>query len=268
MKPSKKAVMVARAAGWRAVFIWLCASAFSGASFSSEVVDLPPDQVRVFVDQNPKVVLLFTSPDPNCGYCKGTADMFAEGVRSHGRADWRYALVQWPRWKQQPDLGTGIKVYGVPDHQVYVDGAYVRGAGGRAKSADELMVSIERAQDGKPRQNKAVDITPELEEGLKAYGGRKVLVGTLFECERRFHESKSVYAKEINGWIDSRSGPLKIGTRAMLSTLGLPSNPFAPTVKKHVSAIEVTINREFGIDGSESLTPKKCDQLAGALDRF
>jgi hypothetical protein len=251
--------------------LWLLAGVVASTSAMAErnVIELQPSEVSAFVQQNPKVVVQFTSPDKGCGFCVGADKLFTEGVAQSGKDGWKYVRVQWPRWNQMPEFAPPVKVYGVPDHQVYEGGVYKGSGGGRGKNAADLMASIDKV--GAPREANApirVEMTPEILTGLRFYALRKVLFGALRGCERQLHDNKSVYKPKMQGWMDAHAAELKLGTRAMFATFGSKQHPYQDEMNRQAEQISEKLAKDIGIIDGQPARLAQCDQLAESLDKF
>lgn len=238
------------------------------------VTELQPSEVAAFVRQHPKVVIQFTSPDQRCGFCIGADELFTQGVAQSGKDGWKYARVQWPRWKEMPAFAPPVKVTGVPDHQIYEGGAYKGSGGGRAKDAASLMASIEnlgkrpRPTASAAAASNASEMTPEIRTGLRFYAMRKVLGSTLHACERQHHDSKPVYADQLHGWGGSHAAELKLGTRAMLSVMNIDKHPFMDEEARQTGLVRSNLVKLVGIVEGKPGTLEQCDKLAASLNKF
>ena len=231
------------------------------------VVDLQPLEVAPFIRHNPKVVVQFTSPDRGCGYCIGADKTFTEGVTQLGMDGWKYVRVQWPRWREIPTFDDPVKVSGVPDHQVYLDGAYKGSAGGRANDAATLMASIE-GKVNPPKQAQAAVITDDLRKGLRAYALRKVLGQTLHDCERNHYDNKPTFVSHMQAWSGANAVDLKLGTRAMLSTLGTKAHPYKDEMAREAQVTRIRLQKTLGLEEGKPLPQEKCEALANQLGTF
>lgn len=239
----------------------------SSALAERVVVELQPSEVAPFIRQNPKVVVQFTSPDRGCGYCIGADKTFTEGVTQLGMDGWKYVRVQWPRWRDMPTFDAPVKVSGVPDHQIYTDGAYKGSAGGRAKDAATLMASIE-GKVNPPQQAPAPLITDDLRKGLRAYALKQVLGQTLHECERNHYDNKPTFVSQMQAWSSANAVDLKLGTRAMLSTLGTKTHSYKDEMAREAQVTLIRLQKSFGLEEGKPWPQEQCDALARQLDTF
>jgi hypothetical protein len=251
--------------------LWLLAgiTASTGAIAERTVTELQPSEVAAFVQKNPKVVVQFTSPDKGCRFCVGADKLFTDGVAQSGKDGWKYVRVQWPRWSQIPEFAPPVKVSGVPDHQVYEGGLYKGSGGGRGKSAEALMATIDKV--GVPRAPDApirVEMTPEVLTGLRFYALRKVMFGTLHDCERQLHGNKPAYAPKMKGWMEAHAAELKLGTRAMLVTLGSKQHPYMDEMNRQAQQVNEKLATDIGIVQGQPAQLPQCDRLADSLDKF
>lgn len=238
------------------------------------ITELQPSELSTFVRRHPKVVVQFTSPDVRCGFCTGADQQFAEGVAQAGMEGWKYARVQWPRWNEMPAFAPPVKVWGVPDHQMYEGGEYKGSAGGRAKDAAALMASL--AKLGARTQPTATsgaapqppEMTPEIRNSLRFYALRKVLGGAIHDCERQHHDNKPVYAARLHGWSDAHAAPLKLGTQAMFSTLGAKQHPYLDETARQSSSVSEKLAKDLGIVEGKPTLLEHCERLADSLDKF
>lgn len=251
-------------------------AASTGAMADRTVTDLQPSELGAFVQQHPQVVVQFTSPDKGCGYCIGADKLFTDGVAQSGKEGWKYVRVQWPRWNQMPTFAAPVKVWGVPDHQVYEGGAYKGSAGGRGKDAAALMASIANvgvrpnaaAAGAAASAPKPAEMTPEIRTGLRFYALRKVLGGAVHDCERQHHGNKSVYAPQLHAWIDSHAVELKLGTRAMFATMGAKQHPYKDEMAQQSALVSDKLTKDVGIVEGQPATLAQCEELVASLGKF
>jgi hypothetical protein len=256
--------------------LWLLAGLVTVTSVMADrtVTELQPSEVSAFVRQNPKVVVQFTSPDVRCGYCVGAERQFVEGVARSGKEGWAYITVQWPRWIDMPTLAPPVKVWGLPDHQIYEGGQFKGSAGGRANDPAALMASIEALHEQTAPTAKAASappsaaFTPELRSGLRFYALRKVLGGAIHDCDRQLHGNKPFYAPRLHGWTELHAEALTLGTQAMFSILGVEQHPYRYDMEQQAALVRAKLAKDLGMLEGQPATLAQCEHLADSLGRF
>lgn len=123
------------------------------AQAQPQVPEIAASDLSSYLKGNDKVVVLFTSPDPKCGFCVGADKGFEQAVGrllSQGgeAAQWRYVKVQWPRWNQFPEPIKALGVGGVPGRWAFVRASVVGTADGRELDIEHLSRGIVAAQTG------------------------------------------------------------------------------------------------------------------------
>jgi hypothetical protein len=120
---------------------------FSGAN--AQVVDITPDQLDSYVKRHQLVILQLTSPDKKCGYCIGTAETFDSAEKLlkdgqfKGRSDFVFVRIQWSPWRAFPtNMPPWVTLYGVPEHQVIIDGKKVQPPVGVSMGKQESAIQL------------------------------------------------------------------------------------------------------------------------------
>jgi hypothetical protein len=129
---------------------WCFCITFNAWAQATPVVqDILPADLPSYLASNHKVMVLFTSPDPKCGYCVGADAGFEQAVQKLGRSDWRFVRVQWAPWRAFPPEVEGLKVSAIPSRAAVVQRRVVGWADGRVPDVDLLAQGLKAAMAGK-----------------------------------------------------------------------------------------------------------------------
>ena len=242
--------------------VWALYSAFALAQ--SKVIELQPHEVAPFLQKHPRVVVQFTSPDVRCGYCRGADKLFDEAVATLGKKDWMYARVQWARWKETPQFGEGVEVYGVPDHQIYLQGRFAGGGGGKSASPAALMKSLD---DGARRfaDNQRAG---ESQRALLQLHVREHLLQTIVSSCGDLHPGqKPVFDTRFNQWKDENAVALKAANRMKLKVaVRGQDKQFEDAVDQERQAVKQRIHEAMGVDLGKTPTLVQCTRMTADLN--
>lgn len=188
------------------------------------VQNISAAELPYYLASNPKVFVLFTSPDPKCGYCIGADTLFEQAVQKVSRPDWRYVCVQWAPWRAFPPEVVALKVSGIPSRAAVMQGQIVGWADGQTKDIDVLSQGILAAKRGEnwsaPRsrpqpQVKAQtsppararepvnveDWLPPMQPGWAEVQGRRTYMLALRQhCLSRHPQTEQVLRSALNQW--------------------------------------------------------------------
>jgi hypothetical protein len=114
------------------------------ACAAAPVTELKPQELAAFVARHDYVVVQMTSPDLGCGYCKGADNTFDRAAALPHEPKLAYARIQWKPWREIPDFGPLVRVYGVPEQYVFRNGKALGGTGGRPASAAGLLAQVDQ----------------------------------------------------------------------------------------------------------------------------
>jgi hypothetical protein len=244
-----------------AIATWvLCGSA---AMAQSKVIELQPNEVAQFVQKHPQVVILFTSPDVGCGYCRGADKMFDEAVSALGKPDWTYARVQWARWKETPPFGPGVNVYGVPDHQIYLQGRFAGGGGGKAANPAALMKSLDEGARRFAENQRA----GEAQQASLRWHVRERLFETITTTCAELHPvQKQAFDARFKQWKEENADTLKAANRMKLqAALRGQDKQFEEAVEQERLAVKQRIQRDMGVDAGKTPSAAQCTQMTSGL---
>lgn len=120
------------------------------ASAPTTVIDVGPDDLIAYLSAHDRVVILFTSPSPRCGFCVGADKTFSTAIAALPQEGWSYVRTQWPVWNQFPYIATAAGVLGLPDHAVYARGSVIGRVSGRHLDPAVLAEKIGAVQRTAP----------------------------------------------------------------------------------------------------------------------
>lgn len=202
----------------------MCALGVAWAQAPVVVQELQAAELPGYLQQYPKVMVLFTSPDPKCGYCVGADTFFEQAVQKVARPDWRYVRVQWTPWRAFPPEVEVLKVSGIPSRAAVVQGRVVGWAHGQTKDIDALSQGILAAKSGenwsapsnRPQPQARAQASPpaqrskpvNLEDWLRpmqpgwaeVQGRRTYMLAVRQQCISRHPHTEQVLRAALNQW--------------------------------------------------------------------
>lgn len=141
--------------------------AASGVIAQVDAGSIEPSEIHAAVAQPGYTLLLLTSGDAGCGYCKGQDKLFDEVAGSYKGA-LRMRQVSWSPWSKLPDQKFFPRtIYGVPIWQLFEDGKFVAESSGRMLNAAQVRFFVENAIADQelavadPRQGEPLERLPE-----------------------------------------------------------------------------------------------------------
>jgi hypothetical protein len=247
----------------RAVAATTCVLCGSLAAAQSKVIELQPGEVAPFVQKYPQVVILFTSPDVGCGYCRGADKMFDEAVSTLGKRDWMYARVQWARWKETPQFGPGVEVYGVPDHQIYLQGRFAGGGGGKAANPAALMKSLD---DGARRFADNQRANEAQQASFRLHVRERLFETITTTCTELHPGQKQTFDTRFKQWKTDNADALKAANRMKLqAAVRGQDKQFEEAVEQERLSVRQRIQQEMGVDLGKTPSAAQCTQMTSGL---
>ncbi|WP_445230588.1 thioredoxin family protein [Duganella rhizosphaerae] len=258
--------------GWMAL---MCAAAQAAAA---PVAELKPDQLAVYVAGHEYVVVQLTSPDPGCGYCKGADKIFDQAAAAPHRPALAYVRVQWSPWRQIPDFGKLMPVYGVPMQYVFKQGKLLGDVSGRPAGAQDFLAKVDEVIADPPANRAAVEpaaATPEApsaplsdaEQGaLRQMIRRDSLKLVTGMCASRYTEHAKMYQDALQAWSGARQAGLKQAATLMLArTSGADAAAMGKLVDAEQKAMQAWHTDKLGLSMQKAPTMADCDKIAAGL---
>lgn len=249
----------------------LAAAALSTAAGAAAVVELKPSEVAAFVARHEYAIVQVTSPDRKCGYCIGADKNFDAVAAAAGDRKFGFARVQYTPWREIPDFGTLMPVFGVPEHTIFRDGKRVgRTDVYREKPAafyarvDAVLAAppvkpgpgiVQRAPQPAPEPMDAAETAD-----LRLMVRRDLLQAAMNECGKRFPAGADKYGAAVKSWEASRKEALNRGAMLFLRGRGDP---------KQFAGEEVEALKQWmaglGIGMQKKAESADCDRMVGAM---
>lgn len=123
--------------------------------------DVRPDRLEAFVKADRVAVVLFTSPDPKCGYCVGQLNVFNAAAVHYRNEPPVFAYVQWKPWREFPRMNLPRRLYGIPHVMVFRNGEVLGELEGRFADPAKLVTLVDDALAGKLKPLPHVATPPE-----------------------------------------------------------------------------------------------------------
>ena len=247
----------------RAVAAIACVLFGVQAMAQSKVIELQPGEVAQFIQKHPQVVVQFTSPDLGCGYCRGADKMFDEAVSTLGKRDWMYARVQWARWKETPDFGPTVKVWGVPDHQTYLQGRYAGSGGGKAASPAALMKALDD-ESRRFAENQRANETQQA--SLRLHVRERLFETVTTTCGELHPGQKQAFDTGFKQWKDGNADALKAANRMKLqAAVRGQDKQFEEAVEQERLSVKQRIQKDMGVDLGKTPSLAQCTQMTSGL---
>jgi hypothetical protein len=238
----------------------LCAA---HAAAQSKVIELQPGEVEQFVQKYPHTVIQFTSPDVGCGYCRGVDKLFDEAVTTMGKKDWVYARVQWARWKNIPQFGPNVNVYGVPDHQIYVQGRYAGSGGGKAASPATLMQSLDDGARRFADNQRGADLQ---QASLRLHVREHLFETITATCAELHPGQKQALDARFKQWTSDNADALKAARRMKLqAALRGQDKQFEAAVEQERLSVKQRIQQEMGVEHGKTPSAEQCTRMTSGF---
>lgn len=242
------------------------------AAFAAQVEDIPPQAIRSTAQAKGVTLVLFTSPDKGCGYCAGQRELFDQFAKTYD-GPVRLRAVQWSPWRAFPaDDLFQAKVYGIPQWQVYRDGALLADISGKMADAGALRSKLDAALRGELVKPKAPEpaapakpADPPLTEAERHALGlmvRRDLARAAFDrCRTAQPGDAQVYGDSLAAFEARHRDALDHSARLMLKRSG----PGSSTEMRPI--VDAEARRLKDEAPMESATADGCRRLAQALSR-
>lgn len=241
-------------------------------AFAAQVEDITPQAIRTTAKAPGVTLMLFTSPDRKCGYCVGQRELFEQFAKTYD-GPVRLRAVQWSPWRAfPPDELFAAKVYGIPQWQVFKDGALLGEITGKVADAEALRGKLDAVMRGeaiKPKMlewpAKAPATEPPLTDAERQALGllvrRDLARGAFDRCRAANADDAPLYRESLEAFEARHRSPLDQAARLMLKRSGSDSG----TEMRAIADAEARrLNDEAPM---ESATADGCRRLVQALAR-
>lgn len=258
--------------GWMTI---MCAAAQATAA---PVTELKPPQLAAFIAAHEYVVVQLTSPDPGCGYCKGADRIFDQAAALPHQPPLAYARVQWTPWRQIPDFGKLMTVYGVPTQYVFNKGKLLGDIAGRPTGAPAFLAKVDEVIADPPADRVAVEpqaVAPEApaaplseaEQGaLRQMIRRDALKLVTGMCANRYPEHAKAYQDALQAWSGARQAKLNQAATLMLArTSRADAAAMGKLVDEERKAMQAWHTEKLGLSMQKAPTLGDCDKIAAGL---
>lgn len=203
----------------------LAAALLSAGAAAAQVTELKPGEVADFVARHEYAIVQVTSPDRKCGYCIGADRKFDKMAAAPAGKRFAFARVQYSPWREIPDFGTLMPVYGVPSQTVFHKGKRVGDAGIYYETVPKFYAQVDAALAGPKEPAPApkpapapVAMNAAETADLRLMVRRDLLQATMDECSKRFPAGANRYHAAVKSWEAPRKDALDRG--AMLFVRG------------------------------------------------
>jgi hypothetical protein len=245
------------------------------ACVAAPVTELKPQELAAFVASHEYVVVQLTSPDPGCGYCKGADKTFDQAAALPHEPKLAYARVQWKPWRNIPDFGALMKVYGVPEQFVFLKGKVLGDTGGRPASAQVLLARVDEVIADPPalrQKPEAVAEAPakplsEAERATIKLGIRRdFLTAVSGACGRLFPDHAASYTSAVQDWRKSNEAGLKQADVLMLARSSrADAKAIGPLAEEEKRTLQGWQTGKLGISQQKAPSMADCDKLTSSL---
>jgi len=196
-----------------------------GVNATAAVTELKPQELAAFVARHPLVVVQVTSPDRNCGYCVGADKTFDAVSAQSSMTAISFARVQWSPWRNTPDFGSVMQVYGIPEQYVFKNGQERGTTRGRPADAAKLQTKIEALLEQQPA---GVPEPDPPRAPLSTAQGKDVRLGvrhTVMQavtraCAQRFPKQADRWHAQLTRWTAGHQAALDRGAVLTLNRSG------------------------------------------------
>jgi hypothetical protein len=242
---------------------------------AAPVTELIPQELAAFVAKHEYVVVQMTSPDLNCGYCKGADDTFDRAAALPHEPKLVYARVQWKPWREIPDFGPLVRVYGVPEQYVFRNGKALGGTGGRPASAAGLLTQVDQVIADpsflRPKQEPVADqpvqpLSDTERASVKLGIRRDFLTAVSSACGRLFPTHKANYDGAVQSWRAANEAGLKQADVLMLTrTSRADALAMRPLAEEEKRSLQSWQTGKLGISQQGAPTMADCDKFYSSL---
>ncbi len=266
----------------RGLLVGLWTAGLAWAQTPSAVQELQSAELPDYLQRHPKVLVLFNSPDPKCGFCVGADVSYEQAVRQIAAPDWRFVKVQWTPWRDFPPEVLAQGLGGVPAHMAYVGGKLVGRAEGREKNVEHLRKGLVAAMSGekwqplaasrprpqplprpRPREETEKAFNPQnwlrpMEPGWAEVQGRRTyLLGLRNRCLERHPDSDQALRPLVNDWA-RKALPIIFD----MSQVGwLERDEGKQAVAAQEARFEQAMREQAGLSPKEPLDAADCERL-------
>lgn len=258
--------------GWMAT---MCAAA---QALAAPVEELKPAQLAAYVAAHEYVVVQLTSPDPGCGYCVGADKIFDRAAAAPHRPALAFVRVQWSPWRQTPDFGKLMPVYGVPTQYVFNKGRLLGDISGRPAGTQAFMANVDEVIADPPVDRVAAEpqaAAPEApsaplsdaeQAALRQMIRRDALKLVTGMCGSRFPDHAKTYQDALQAWSGARQAGLNQAAKLMLvRTSRADAAVVGKLVETEQKAMQAWHRNKLGLSMQKAPTMADCDKIAAGL---
>ncbi|GGY30152.1 hypothetical protein [Pseudoduganella albidiflava] len=254
---------VARVAPFGAVLL-------STAAGAAQVTELKPSEVADFVARHEYAIVQVTSPDRKCGYCIDADKKFDKMAAAPAGSKFAFARVQYAPWREIPDFGKVMQVYGVPEQAVFHHGKRVGRANIYYDTPKSFYAQVEAALaspvvpgDGVVQtapQPAPKPMTAAESADLRLMVRRDLLQATMDECVKRFPAGANRYRAAVKAWEAPRKDALDRGALVFVRG-GHDPKQFAG---EEIAALTQWM-AGLGIGAQKKQEAADCDRMVAAM---
>jgi hypothetical protein len=255
----------------RAWSLPLAAAFLSCAASAAQVVELKPSEVAAFVARHELAIVQVTSPDRGCGYCVGADKNFDAMAAAAGDRKIAFARVQYAPWRDIPDFGGLMPVFGVPEQNIFRDGKRIGRTNVYREKPAAFYERVDAVLAGPPVQpgdgiiRRAPQPAPapmnaEETADLRLMVRRDLLQTAMGECVKRFPAGADRYNAAVKRWESTRKDALDRGAMLFLRGRGDPKQ-FAG---EEIDALKGWMEG-LGIGMQKKQEAADCDRMAAAM---
>lgn len=242
------------------------------------VLELKPQELAHYVASHELVVVQLTSPDPGCGYCKGADRVFDMAASLPHQPELSYVRVQWSPWRQIPDFGKLMPVYGVPMQYVFGKGRLLGDISGRPSGATSFAAKVNEVIADPPVDRVAAapqEAAPEApsaplsdaeRDALRQMVRRDMLKQGTGKCASRYPDHAKAYQDALQAWSSLHQPGLNQAATLMLArTTRADADAMRKLAEEEHGAVRAWHTDKLGLSLLKVPTMADCDKIAAGL---
>lgn len=242
------------------------------------VQELTPQELAAYVASHELVVVQLTSPDPGCGYCKGADRVFDMSASLPHQPELSYVRVQWTPWRQIPDFGKLMPVYGVPMQYVFGKGKLLGDISGRPTGAQAFLGKVnaiiadppaERVAAAEPapaEEAPSAPLSAEEQGALRQVIRRDMLRQATGKCANRYPDHAKAYQDALQAWSGAHQAGLNQAATLMLArTSRADAADMRKLAAEEKDAMRAWHTDKLGLSPLKTPTRDDCDKVAAGL---
>lgn len=247
----------------------LVAAVLSSTATAAQVTELKPSEVAAFVARHEQAIVQVTSPDRKCGYCIDADKKLDKVAAAAGDRKIAFGRVQYAPWRDIPDFGELMTVYGVPTQAVFRNGKQIGDVSFFRPDPASFYANLDTLLTGPAKKSVAAatpmpapkPLTADENAAVRLTVRHDMVRGVLEQCGKRFPAHAGKYRNAVTEWQTPRMDDLNKGTRLIFGG----ERDMKPLINEEYTAMRKWQSTELGIPMTKKVEAADCDRFAAGI---